>query len=74
MKEVLGTKVVHVHFIHGRKNYYFGSISAIFSKFSENQIGVSEDYLRHYLCKDEIIYLNKEVMIIRSRIIRKSNR
>lgn len=74
MKEVLGTKVVHVHFIHGRKNYYFGSISAIFSKFSENQIGVSEDYLRHYLFRDNMTYLNNKVMIVRSRIIRKSNK
>ena len=74
MKEVLGMKVVHVHFIHGRKNYYFGSISAIFSKFSENQIGVSEDYLRHYLFRDNMTYLNNKVMIVRSRIIRKSNK
>lgn len=73
MKDALGTKVVHVHFIHGRKNYYFGSIAAIYSKFSENQIGVSEDYLRHYLLHDNMTYLNNKVMIIRSRIIRKSN-
>ena len=72
MKETLGTKVIHVHFIHGHKNYYFGSISAVYSKFNESQIGVTEDYLRHYLFHDNMTYLNNKVMIIRSRIIRKS--
>ena len=28
------TKVVHVHLFNGRKNYYFGSISAIYSVLS----------------------------------------
>ena len=36
------TKVIHVHLIQGRKNYYFGSIPAIYSVLTadEKQEGV----------------------------------
>ena len=39
------TKVVHVHFIHGHANYYFGSIHAVFKKFSFDDIGRTIDYV-----------------------------
>lgn len=40
-------KVVHVHLTGKRKDYYFGSISAIFSILSEEMIGITKNYLLH---------------------------
>lgn len=63
-------KVIHVHFIHGHKNYYFGSVAAIYKKFSEKEIGVSHEYLRHQLSFDGNHYINENVVIVRSRLLR----
>lgn len=41
------TKVVHVHLTGKRKDYYFGSISAIYTVLSAEDIGVKESYLMH---------------------------
>lgn len=41
------TKVVHVHLTGKRKDYYFGSISAIFTELNPEDIGISESYLMH---------------------------
>lgn len=35
-------KIIHVHIKKSGKNYYFGSISAIFSVLSLEQIGISK--------------------------------
>lgn len=64
------TKVVHVHFIHGHKNYYFGSVHAVFKKFSSEEIGCSEGHLRACLSSDGNKYLSDKVMIIRSHLQR----
>ena len=56
-------KVVHVYLIFEKKNYYFGSISAIYRHMSENQIGIKQSTLSH----------NTENTIVTGRaIIRKS--
>ena len=41
------TKVIHVHLLAGRKNYYFGSISAIFDVLTPDQIGYTKNSLLH---------------------------
>lgn len=40
-------KVIHVHLIFKKKNYYFGSISAIFRHLDENDIGIKRSTLLH---------------------------
>ena len=40
-------KVIHVHLIFKKKNYYFGSLSAIFEHLSENDIGIKNGTLLH---------------------------
>lgn len=35
------TKIIHVHFFSGHKNYYFGSVTAIFKMFTSKEIGES---------------------------------
>ena len=39
-------KIIHVHFISGHHNYYFGSVRAIYKMFSPEELGCSEIYLR----------------------------
>lgn len=65
-----GIKIVHVHFLVSHKNFYFGSVAAIFKKFSEKDIGYSEEYIRHALVEDGNHLLSSKVLIIRSRLIR----
>ncbi len=72
MAEKKGIKVVHVHFPTnpiGKKNFYFSSVSAVFKKFTKDDIGASENYVRHQLTEDNHTYMNKRVMIVRSRIL-----
>ena len=69
-QQTKGIKIVHVHFLHGHKNYYFGSVSSIFRKFSADDIGISEIRLRHQLTTDGNHYINKKVVIIKARLIR----
>ena len=40
-------KVIHVHLLYEKKNYYFGSLSAIFEHLSENDIGIKKGTLLH---------------------------
>lgn len=40
-------KVVHVHLTGKRRDYYFGSISAVFSVLSAEEVGVTKSYLLH---------------------------
>lgn len=65
-------KIIHVHFLNGRKNYYFGCVAAVFEMFTEEDIGCSESYLRHILNSDGSTYLSDKVYCIRSRLIGKS--
>lgn len=62
-------KVIHVHFIQGRRNYYFGGVAAVFRKFSEKDLGCSEKYLSHILTKDGMHHITPKVLIVRSRLI-----
>ena len=36
------TKVIHVQLMKGRKNYYFGSIPAIYSVLTAEEIGIKQ--------------------------------
>ncbi len=40
-------KVIHVHLTGKRRDYYFGSISAVFNVLTPEDIGVSKSYLLH---------------------------
>ena len=54
-------KVIHLH--KGEEDYYFGSISAIFSVFSSEEIGISYGSLRNYGITPEHPYNNSKVVI-----------
>lgn len=67
-------KIIFVHFLNGRKNYFFGSISAVFQNFSEQDLGCSEEYLRHVLTTDGSSHLSQRAYFYRSRLISYSSR
>lgn len=69
MKEKQLRKVIHVHFIHGHKNYYFGSVSALFRKFSEKELGCTEASLRHILSGDGNAHITHQAVFFRSRLL-----
>ena len=63
-------KVIHIHFLTSHKNYYFGSVRGIFKKFSEAEIGCTENYLSHRLNADGKTHITAHVLAIRSHLIR----
>ena len=65
-----GIKVIHVHFITGRRNFYFGSVRAVYKKFTADEIGCSENQLRRVLSHDGAAYCSSKVLAVRSRLIR----
>ena len=41
------TKVIHVHLVFEKRDFYFGSISAIFDTLNEATIGIKKSTLAH---------------------------
>lgn len=63
-------KVIHVHLLYEKKNYYFGSISAIFDVLTETEVGISKSSLLHAGMTDGSCKITKRAMIIQSHLIR----
>ena len=64
------TKVIHVQLIQGRKNYYFGSISAIYSVLSADDIGIRQSSLERIGLSKGGVVLNKKAIIKAGESIR----
>lgn len=64
------TKVIHVHLIFEKKNYYFGLISAIFDTLSEKEVGITKNSLLHAGMVDGSCKITRRAMIIQSHLIR----
>lgn len=63
-------KVVHVHLIFERKDYYFGSVSAIFSTIDEATLGIKKGYLSHSGLAEGSPVVTKRAIIKQARLIR----
>ena len=63
-------KVIHVHLLYEKKNYYFGSISAIFDVLSAEEVGITKNSLLHAGMSDGSCKITKRAMIIQSHLIR----
>ena len=63
-------KVIHVYLIFKKKNYYFGSISAIFDTLSEEEVGITKNSLLHAGMTDGSCKITRRAMIIQSHLIR----
>lgn len=66
------TKVIHVHLIYEKKNYYFGSLSAIYDVLTEEQVGITKSSLLHAGMTDGSCKITRKAMIIQSHLIRSS--
>ena len=64
------TKVIWVHLIWEKKDYFFGSISAIYDVLTEEQIGITKSSLLHAGMRDGSSHLTKRALIKQSRLIR----
>ena len=64
------TKVIHVHLLYEKKNYYFGSISAIYDVLTEEQVGITKNSLLHAGMSDGSCKITRRAMIIQSYLIR----
>lgn len=64
------TKVIHVHLIQRRKNYYFGSIPAIYSTLTADDIGIKQCSLERVGLSKGGVVLNKKAIIRAGELIR----
>ena len=64
------TKVIHVQLIQGRKSYYFGSIPAIYSVLSADDIGIRQSSLERIDLSKGGVVLNKKAIIKAGELIR----
>lgn len=65
-------KIVHVHLIFERKDFYFGSLSAVFDTLEEDRVGIKKSTLLHAGLTDGSIKITKRVRIVVSHLIRGS--
>lgn len=67
-------KIIHVHLMGKRKDYYFGSIEAVFSVLTEEEIGITRSYLRHAGLSGGGTVTTKKALIKQSTLITSGNR
>lgn len=68
------TKVIHVHLLFSKKNYYFGSIAAIFDTLTEEEVGITKSRLQHSGLSYGSSKITKRALIIQSHLIRSTNK
>ena len=64
------TKVIHVHLIFEKRDFYFGSISAIFDTLDEATIGIKKSTLAHSGLSDGSSLPTPRAIIKQSHLIR----
>ena len=64
------TKVIHVQLMKGRKNYYFGSIPAIYSVLTAEEIGIKQGSLKRVGLSKGGVVLNNKACIRAGELIR----
>ena len=62
-------KVIHVHLIFERKDYYFGSVKGVYKVLDETQLGVKESYLYKALAADGDVKVTGRAVIRRSHLL-----
>ena len=63
-------KVIHVHLIFEKRDYYFGSISAIYDTLDENIVGIKESTLLHARLSEGSCIPTRRAIIRQSHLIR----
>ncbi|RHI05049.1 hypothetical protein DW182_15665 [Bacteroides sp. AM16-24] len=67
-------KVIHVHLIFEKKDFYFGSISAIFEALDANIIGMTKNTLLHAGLAEGSPVCTRRALIKQSHIIRSKSK
>ena len=68
-KKITMTKVIHVQLMKGRKNYYFGSIPAIYRVLTAEEIGIKQSSLERVGLSKGGVVLNKKACIRAGELI-----
>lgn len=63
-------KVIHVHLIFEKKDYYFGSIPAIYSRLNEAEIGIKQSSLAHAGLTNGGVKMTRRAIIKQAELIR----
>lgn len=63
-------KIIHVHLIFEKKDYYFGSIAAIYSRLNEDQIGIKQSSLAHAGLTNGGVKMTRRAIIKQAELIR----
>ena len=61
---------MHVHLIFEKKDFYFGSLSAVFDTLEEERIGIKKSTLLHAGLTDGSIKMTQRARIVVSHLIR----
>lgn len=64
------SKVIHVHLIGKRRDFYFGSISAVYSVLTPEQVGMTRNSLLHAGLSGGGTVITKTAIIKQSWLIR----
>lgn len=73
-KTKAGEKMYHVHFPHanyGASDHFFGSLSAIYTVFTPEQIGCKVETLWHHKIGENKPYVGKKCTVSMHTIVRK---
>lgn len=62
-------KVIHVHLIFKKIDRYFGSIRAIYTVFSADEIGITEETLMHKKIEEGSPIITQKAIIKRGKLI-----
>ena len=65
-------KVIHVHLTGKRKDYYFGSISAIYTVLTNDEVGMTKNTLLHAGLSGNGTVVTKKAIIKQATLIRGS--
>lgn len=63
-------KIIHVRLIFEKKDYYFGSLAAIYTTLTSDQVGVKYNTLRNAKWKDISVYQTSRAIIKQGELIR----
>lgn len=67
-------KVIHVHLIGKRKDYYFSSITAVYNVLTAEEVGVKKSYLLHAGLSGNGTVITRKAIIKQSTLISGSRR
>lgn len=68
------SKVVHVHLIYQRRDYYFGSISAIYDHLTSAEVGITKSSLLHAGLGNQGVKMTAKAVIRVSELLRSKNK